>query len=101
MATSELGENAFHVVQWEDTCQALADSFELSEREKDVFVLLAKGRNAALIAEKLYISTNTARTHIYRIYSKTGLKNQQDLISLVEEEQNKYKRNEGALGESQ
>ena len=84
---TELGVRALSVLRWEDTCRKLADDFDLSDREKDVFILLAKGRNAALIAEKLFISVNTARTHIYRIYSKTGLKNQQELISLVEEKQ--------------
>lgn len=87
----ELGKVALHVVRWEDSCRELAEMFGLSEREKDVFVLLAKGRNAALIAEKLYISANTARTHIYRVYSKTGLKNQQELISFVEEKQSEQR----------
>ena len=89
---TELGVRALSVLRWEDTCRKLADDFDLSDREKDVFILLAKGRNAALIAEKLFISVNTARTHIYRIYSKTGLKNQQELISLVEEKQIEAKK---------
>lgn len=91
MTSVELGAQTLNIVRWEDSCRSMADRFELSEREKDVFVLLAKGRNAALIAEKLFISTNTARTHIYRVYSKTGLKNQQELISFVEDEQKKRK----------
>lgn len=99
LETAKLGVRALDVVKWEDTCRNIAAGFDLSERETDVFILLAKGRNAALIAEKLFISANTARTHIYRIYSKTGLKNQQNLISLVEEEQYKRKSKMGSQAE--
>lgn len=44
----------------------------LSEREREVLALLAKGRNAKQIAETLSISKNTVDTHRRRIMDKLG-----------------------------
>lgn len=51
-------------------------------------VLLAKGRNTERIQKKLFISGNTAKTHILHIYRKMGISSQQSLIDQVD------KRNE-------
>lgn len=45
---------------------------------------LAKGRNADYIQQKLFISSNTAKTHIGHIYKKMGINSQQRLIDLVD-----------------
>ena len=46
--------------------------------------MLAKGRNADYITEKLVISSHTAKAHIYNIYQKTGVHSRQELMDLVE-----------------
>ncbi len=56
----------------------------LTAREKDVFLLLAQGRNRKAISEKLVLSENTIKTHASNIYSKLGVHNQQELIDAVE-----------------
>lgn len=66
-------------------CDAIAERYGLSERQKEVLVMLAKGRNADYITEKLVISTHTAKAHIYNIYQKTGVHSRQELMDLVEE----------------
>lgn len=66
-------------------CEAVADRFDLSNRQKEVLVMLAKGRNAEYITEKLVISSHTAKAHIYNIYQKTGVHSRQELMNLVEE----------------
>lgn len=65
-------------------CETLAAQYGLSQREAEVFVCLAKGRNAEHIQQKLFISSNTAKTHIGHIYKKMGISSQQRLIDLVD-----------------
>jgi DNA-binding NarL/FixJ family response regulator len=47
---------------------------QLTPREKDVLTLIAKGNNNAEIADELYISALTVKTHIGRIFTKLGLR---------------------------
>lgn len=47
---------------------------ELTPREKDVLTLIAKGHNNAEIADELYISGLTVKTHVGRIFTKLGLR---------------------------
>lgn len=65
-------------------CEIIAKRYLLSSREAEVFYLLAKGRNTAHISEAFIISSNTAKTHIKRIYQKTDVHTQQELIDMVE-----------------
>ncbi|WP_030014494.1 response regulator [Curtobacterium sp. S6] len=52
-----------------DDARALA---ELSDREKDVLVLMAKGKSNGEIAEELFLGLATVKTHVSRIFAKTG-----------------------------
>ena len=45
----------------------------LSSREREVLELTAKGRSAPQIAEQLYLSTATVKTHLQRLYDKLGV----------------------------
>lgn len=69
---------------WERACEAIAESCGLSPREREVFSLLAHGRNAEYISNALFISGNTAKTHKYRIYRKLGVNTHQELLDKVE-----------------
>lgn len=69
-----------------DRCEAVARQYDLSQREAEVFVCLAKGRNAEYIQQKLFISSNTVKTHIGHVYKKMGINSQQRLIDLVDRE---------------
>lgn len=42
----------------------------ISPREYEVLELLAKGHSNAEIADKLFVSGNTIKTHVARLYSK-------------------------------
>jgi DNA-binding NarL/FixJ family response regulator len=44
----------------------------LTRRETEILVLIASGLNNAEIAARLYVSGNTVKTHISRIFAKTG-----------------------------
>lgn len=65
-------------------CARVCDEFGLSPREREVFLMLARGRNAKVIQEELCISASTVKTHIYRIYRKMGINSQQLLIDTVD-----------------
>lgn len=71
--------------QIERTCQRFSERFDFSARESEVVLLLAKGRDVPFIAETLFISKNTVRTHIKNIYRKTGAHTRQELLSAIEQ----------------
>ena len=50
-----------------------ADVTDLAERELQILALVAKGFNFPEIGQLLFISTNTVKTHIYRIYRKLAV----------------------------
>lgn len=66
-------------------CDSFSREHRLTGREREVLVLLAKGRTASYIARDLVVSEPTVRTHISHIYRKTGVNSQQQLIDMVEE----------------
>ena len=65
-----------------------ADGFaadhNLTAREREVFELMLRGRDAKSIGEALVISDNTAKAHIRSIYAKTGVHTRQEFIDATE-----------------
>jgi two-component system, NarL family, response regulator NreC len=55
---------------------------QLSERERDVLVLVAGGYSASEIGEKLFISPKTVETYKQRISEKLGLSHRADYVQL-------------------
>ena len=56
---------------------------ELSSRERELVTLVAQGQTDAQIAEKLFISVSTVRSHLDRIRDKTGSRRRADLTRLA------------------
>jgi DNA-binding CsgD family transcriptional regulator len=50
------------------------ESYELSERESEVLVLVARGLSSKEIADELNISIHTVNSHRKNITHKTGIK---------------------------
>lgn len=69
---------------WRRTCRTIAELYKLSPRETEIFFLIAKGRNAEYVQQKLVISMHTAKTHIANIYHKLGVHSSQEMLSLIE-----------------
>jgi DNA-binding NarL/FixJ family response regulator len=59
---------------------AIARSFGLTTREREVVILLFRGRTCASIAQDLSIRTRTVRQYLEQIYNKLDI---QDRIELV------------------
>lgn len=55
-------------------------SFTLSEREKDILKTMILGLKNKEIADKLFISENTVKTHISNIFKKFGINNRSQAI---------------------
>lgn len=60
-------------------------SHKLTEREKEIMVLLLKGRTYKMIADELFLSENTVKTHIKNIYSKFNIQSKSELIKIFRE----------------
>ena len=59
----------------------------LSPRENQVAALLLQGKTYNKIADELYISKNTVKTHIKNIYSKYDVRSRGEFIDLLQKEE--------------
>ena len=67
------GEEARHAFGWDS----------LTEAEREVADLVARGHSNKEIAERLYMSHRTVGSHLYRIFPKLGLRSRVELARIV------------------
>ncbi|RLD46263.1 MAG: DNA-binding response regulator [Bacteroidetes bacterium] len=68
------------VISTQQNTKILQTDVVISNREKDVLKLIAKGYSNVEIAEKLHLSKRTVDGHKARLFDKTGAKNAPNLI---------------------
>lgn len=56
---------------------------QLTQRESQIAGLLLRGRTYKMIANELYLSENTVKTHIKNIYSKFNVQSKSELMNLL------------------
>ena len=64
-------------------CTRLAEAHSLTAREREILEYLAEGHNGSYIASVLFISPNTARTHIHNIYRKLAVSSREEILHLT------------------
>ena len=72
--TIDIAEKLLHSIDALSTPADLLDKNELSEREKEILISLAKGKINKEIADLHHISVHTVITHRKNIIRKTGIK---------------------------
>lgn len=62
--------------------------YGLSIREREIVSLVAQGKTNKEIAQEAYVSVNTVKTHLRRIYQRLGITSRRELM------QNQYRPNQ-------
>lgn len=70
--------------QGEDSAAVFARAVGLTARETEILSLLVRGRTLPYIANELFVTTGTVKTHVRHIYEKTLVNNRQELLDKVE-----------------
>ncbi|MFE0380851.1 response regulator transcription factor, partial [Streptomyces inhibens] len=52
----------------------------ITEREREVLTLVGRGRSNTEIAEELFITVATAKTHVSRLFTKLGARDRVQLV---------------------
>lgn len=65
---------------------SLARTYALSDRERDVALLVAKGYTLTAVGEDLCISLNTVRVHSRNLYKKLGIHKKSELLRLLDQQ---------------
>jgi DNA-binding NarL/FixJ family response regulator len=66
-----------------DVYKKKTDSYNLSEREREVLKALVKGYSYKMIADELFISIDTVRSHIKKIYEKMHVNSKTEAVALA------------------
>ena len=66
-----------------DACGAIAQEYALTDREKEILVLLVQGLTLAGLCEAASISMATAKSHVYHIYQKMDVHSRKELTAVV------------------
>ena len=67
----------------EQRIRKLDESENLTPRQFDILVELAKGSTYGQIASKLVVTEGTIKTHIHNIFRKLGCHNRTQLVAYV------------------
>lgn len=70
-------------VDFEYRFSAFMSEHEISKRESEVIRLICQGLSNQEISETLFISLQTVKDHIHRIFVKTGVKNRVQLTNMI------------------
>ncbi|MCI9262108.1 LuxR C-terminal-related transcriptional regulator [uncultured Adlercreutzia sp.] len=70
----------------EDPLAFLQERFGLTPREREVALLLARGRSLPFVQKELHISQGTAQSHLTHIYRKMQVHSRQEFIDIIDKE---------------
>ena len=67
----------------QDANEIFISNYQLSKREWEIVERICEGLTNGQISDKLFISLQTVKDHVHRIYKKTGVKNRVQLVNMV------------------
>ena len=62
----------------------MAQTYGLSQREREILPFLVLGLSTTIVGERLFISPQTVKSHAHRIYAKRGIHSHDELVALFE-----------------
>lgn len=71
---------------------SLCEKYGVTAREKDIIGRYSRGRSIASIADDLFLSKDTVKTHVKRTYAKLDVHNKRELQDAIEAEEEQLKR---------
>ena len=60
-----------------------SERFPLTDREREIVMLIRQGQPTRVIAERLTLSVRTVEGHVYRAMMKTGAANREELVAML------------------
>jgi len=75
--------NRVNMNKAEENLKILEKNFGITNREKEIILMVSKGYSNKEICDKLFISLPTVKTHLKNIYQKTNIKNRVKLVNLL------------------
>ena len=72
---------------FQERIREVAEQYNLTKRERELVELIYQGKSNKEIAEELFLSESTVKTHIYNIFRKMDVKNRIEVICIINEEQ--------------
>ncbi len=69
----------------EERVRMVAERYDLSARETEVFALWATGHDVKYVREKLGLSQSTVKTHVQHIYAKTDTHSRAEVVILLDD----------------
>lgn len=64
--------------------EGFSHAYGLTAREAEILGYLVRGRNLPYIANELFVTTGTIKTHVRHIYAKAGVGSRQELLDAIE-----------------
>jgi DNA-binding NarL/FixJ family response regulator len=67
--------------------ESFISTYKITERERQIILMVIQGKSNADIASELFISLATVKTHLHNIYQKVGVDSRFDLLARVRSSQ--------------
>ena len=72
-----------HHGSWQRRCHRFAEHYDLTPRQTEVLLLIARGYSMKSIEEQLVVSSHTVKAHVYGIYQKADIHSRQQLMNQI------------------
>lgn len=70
-------------ISLQERIDSICGRYKLTPREHEFIELIYKGKSNREIADMLFVSESTVKTHIYNIFRKMNVKNRVEVICIV------------------